>query len=64
MALFLLRTGHDVRFSVAQSDEIIRAAVATHQPDLIICPTLMKAIPKDIYERIVTLIIHPGIKVI
>lgn len=40
----------------------MRNGVDEFQPDLIICPTLMKAIPEDIYKKIKCLIVHPGIK--
>src|SRR3990167_10656902 len=58
----LSREGHRVFFQEASSQDVMRAAVAKYHPILIICPTLMKAIPKDIYEKIKCLIVHPGIK--
>ncbi|CAG8645915.1 3339_t:CDS:2, partial [Racocetra fulgida] len=58
----LLRLGHVVTFQIADSDEAMCFAFAQHKPDLIICPTLMKAIPEDIYTKVKCLIVHPGIK--
>ncbi|CAG8626427.1 11351_t:CDS:1 [Dentiscutata erythropus] len=58
----LLRLGHTVTFQTADSDDAMRSAFALHKPDLIICPTLMKAIPEDIYTKVKCLIVHPGIK--
>jgi putative two-component system hydrogenase maturation factor HypX/HoxX len=40
----------------------MREGVKNFQPDLIVCPTLMKAIPEDIYTKTKCLIVHPGIK--
>ncbi|CAG8616016.1 37019_t:CDS:1 [Gigaspora margarita] len=58
----LLRLGHKVTFQTADSDDAMRSAFVQHKPDLIICPTLMKAIPEDIYTKVKCLIVHPGIK--
>ncbi|CAG8730750.1 17917_t:CDS:2, partial [Cetraspora pellucida] len=58
----LFRLGHLVTFQVANSDDAIRSAFLQHKPDLIICPTLMTAIPEDIYTKVKCLIVHPGIK--
>ncbi|CAG8444427.1 8108_t:CDS:2 [Scutellospora calospora] len=48
--------------SSAYNDDAMRSAFAQHKPDLIICPTLMKAIPEDIYTKVKCLMVHPGIK--
>lgn len=40
----------------------MRAAVDHYNPDVIVSPTLMKAIPEDIYQKVKCLIVHPGIK--
>ncbi|RIB24823.1 tetrahydrofolate dehydrogenase/cyclohydrolase [Gigaspora rosea] len=58
----LIRIGHKVTFQIADSDDAMRHAFAQNKPDLIICPTLMKAIPEDIYTKVKCLIVHPGIK--
>lgn len=51
---------HAVTIEFALSDEIIREAVALAKPDLIICPFLTTRVPNDIFQRHMTLIIHPG----
>ena len=58
----LTTRGHNTYFQVASSDEAMRNAVNEFKPEIIICPTLMKAIPEDIYTKIKCLIVHPGIK--
>jgi putative two-component system hydrogenase maturation factor HypX/HoxX len=58
----LVNMGYQVYFQIASSEEAMRAGVSEFRPDLIICPTLMKAIPEDIYKKIKCLIVHPGIK--
>jgi putative two-component system protein, hydrogenase maturation factor HypX/HoxX len=58
----LLNLGYETYFQVASSEAAMRAGVNAFSPDLIICPTLMKAIPEDIYSKIKCLIVHPGIK--
>ncbi|SJM92190.1 hydrogenase maturation protein [Crenothrix polyspora] len=40
----------------------LQEGVDLFQPDLILCPFLTKRLPKEIYERIKCLIVHPGIK--
>ena len=54
--------GHTVEVHVATSDEAMGTAVNTHQPDLIVAPMLKRAIPREIWQRHVCLIVHPGIK--
>lgn len=58
----LVGLGYETFFQVASSEEAMREGVKAFKPDLIICPTLMKAIPEDIYKNIKCLIVHPGIK--
>jgi putative two-component system protein, hydrogenase maturation factor HypX/HoxX len=56
-----LRTaGHEVRVELAVSEEAIRRAVATAEPDLIVCPFLRERVPDDVWTRHRTIIIHPG----
>ena len=35
-------------------------AVVLFEPDLVICPFLTTRVPKEVYERVLTLIVHPG----
>lgn len=58
----LTSLGYETYFQVAASEKAMREGVSAFQPDLIICPTLMKAIPEDIYTKTKCLIVHPGIK--
>jgi putative two-component system hydrogenase maturation factor HypX/HoxX len=52
--------GHDVRVAVVASAADMEAAVATHRPELIVCPMLKKRIPESIWARTRCLIVHPG----
>ncbi|HLU60688.1 MAG TPA: enoyl-CoA hydratase-related protein [Pseudonocardia sp.] len=54
--------GHEVVHRTAESDAAMRAAVATVDPDVIICPFLKERIPDDIWASRPTVIIHPGIE--
>ena len=58
----LKEKGYTVSFQAATSADAMRSAVAEFGPDVIVCPTLMKAIPEDIYKKVKCLIVHPGIK--
>lgn len=53
--------GHDVSVCLSISDQEMQAAVSAFDPDLIVCPMLKKRVPESIWERITTLIVHPGI---
>lgn len=55
-----LSTSHDVTIEYAISDELMISAVALSKPELIICPFLTTFVPKEIYDNVLTLIIHPG----
>lgn len=35
-------------------------AVSLFKPDLVICPFLTAKVPREIYEEVMTLIVHPG----
>lgn len=52
--------GHRVEVAVATDDEVLRAAVDRHQPELIVAPFLTTAIPRDIWSTRICLIVHPG----
>ncbi|RNA05551.1 hydrogenase maturation [Brachionus plicatilis] len=58
----LSRLGHKCLFEVAKTDDQMINAVQEFKPDLIVCPFLKKAIPKQFYEKIKCLIVHPGVK--
>jgi len=58
--LALTSLGHDVSIEYALSDAIMQEAVELLGPDLVICPFLTTRVPREIFTRILTLIIHPG----
>ena len=55
-----LSRSHQVTIEYALTDSIMLEAVALSKPDLVICPFLTTFVPKQIYENVMTLIIHPG----
>jgi enoyl-CoA hydratase/carnithine racemase/methionyl-tRNA formyltransferase len=55
-----LSRSHQITIEYALSDSIMLEAVALSKPDLVICPFLTTFVPKQIYENVMTLIIHPG----
>ncbi|KAK4553458.1 hypothetical protein LTR86_009515 [Recurvomyces mirabilis] len=59
--LFLALSGsHNVSIEYALSDEVMISAAALAKPDIIICPFLTTLVPKVLYEKYLTFIIHPG----
>src|SRR5690349_12121829 len=56
----LTELGHDVAVAVVDADAEMEAAVATHEPGLIVCPFLKRMIPESIWSRYRCLIVHPG----
>jgi enoyl-CoA hydratase/carnithine racemase/methionyl-tRNA formyltransferase len=55
-----LSPSHDVTVEYALSDGLIISAAELAKPDLIICPFLTARVPKEVYNKYLTLIIHPG----
>lgn len=58
--LELSSLGHDVSIEYALSDETMEEAVSLFTPDLVVCPFLTTRVPRSIYNKVLTLIIHPG----
>src|SRR4051794_29794878 len=56
----LTELGHDVSVAVVDSGPAIEAAVASHSPDLIVCPFLTKIIPESVWSKHRCLVVHPG----
>ena len=56
----VLSASHDVSIEYALSDEVMVSAAALVSPDLIICPFLTTLVPRQLYDRYLTLIVHPG----
>lgn len=59
LALALSRS-HYCTVEYAINEEVMLEAVALSKPDLVICPFLTTFVPKQIYDDIMTLIVHPG----
>jgi enoyl-CoA hydratase/carnithine racemase/methionyl-tRNA formyltransferase len=55
-----LSSSHEVTIEYAVSDALMISATELVEPDLVICPFLTSRVPKEIYEKYLTLIIHPG----
>ncbi|HEX6744940.1 MAG TPA: formyltransferase family protein, partial [Solirubrobacteraceae bacterium] len=56
----LTELGHDVEVEVVDSGAAMEAAVATHRPDLVVCPMLKKLIPESVWSTHRCLVVHPG----
>jgi putative two-component system hydrogenase maturation factor HypX/HoxX len=56
----LTELGHEVAVAVVDSAPAMEAAVAEHDPELIVCPFLKKLIPESIWSRHRCLVVHPG----
>lgn len=59
LALRLTDLGHAVTVELALSPELMISAAELAQPDVIICPFLTKRVPKEVYTKWMTLIVHP-----
>ncbi len=56
----LTELGHDVTVQVVSAPHEMEAAVAAHQPELIVCPMLKTFIPESIWRDQKCLVVHPG----
>jgi putative two-component system protein, hydrogenase maturation factor HypX/HoxX len=56
----LTELGHRVEVAVVDGAEAMEAAVASHRPELIVCPMLKKLIPESIWATRRCLVVHPG----
>ncbi len=52
--------GHEVSVEYARTPKLMEEAVELWQPELILCPYLLQKVPKTIWRKIPTLIVHPG----
>lgn len=52
--------GHATTVEYAISPKVMIEAAELAAPDLVLCPFLTKRVPKEIYDKYLTLIIHPG----
>ncbi|KAK6527601.1 hypothetical protein TWF694_004585 [Orbilia ellipsospora] len=55
-----LSPSHDITIEFALSDELMTSAANLANPDLIICPFLTAHVPREVFTKYLTLIIHPG----
>ncbi|KAL9931860.1 hypothetical protein V8E36_009175 [Tilletia maclaganii] len=60
LALVLRELGHAVTVELALSPELMITAAHLAQPDIVVCPFLTKRVPREVYTRFLTLIVHPG----
>ncbi|KAM0247151.1 hypothetical protein ACHAP5_004230 [Fusarium lateritium] len=51
---------HTVTIEYALSDTVMTETANLVQPDIIICPFLTSAVPREVYSKYLTLIVHPG----
>ncbi len=51
---------HYVTVEYALSEQLMIEAAELANPDLIICPFLTTRVPRDVYSKYLTLIVHPG----
>ena len=56
----LTELGHWVEVAEVDDAAAMEAAVATHEPELIVCPMLKRRIPESIWATRRCLIVHPG----
>jgi enoyl-CoA hydratase/carnithine racemase/methionyl-tRNA formyltransferase len=55
-----LSQAHEITVEYALSDTLMITAAQLAQPDIIICPFLTSRVPKEVYNKYLTLIVHPG----
>ncbi len=58
----LTTQGHEVSIEFDINDVVTREAVSLFRPDLVVAPYLRRAIPEDVWQNNICLIVHPGIK--
>jgi putative two-component system hydrogenase maturation factor HypX/HoxX len=56
----LTRDGHELSVELDIHDRVTSEAVELFRPDLILAPFLKRAIPADLWQRHLCLIVHPG----
>ncbi|QRW23319.1 enoyl-CoA hydratase/isomerase family protein [Rhizoctonia solani] len=52
--------GHHISVEYATSAEAMIEAAELAKPDIILCPFLTRKVPQEVYEKYLTLIVHPG----
>jgi putative two-component system hydrogenase maturation factor HypX/HoxX len=56
----LTRRGHDVSVEFDINDSVTREAITLFEPDVIVGTFLKRAIPRDVWQDHLCLIVHPG----
>ena len=56
----LAERGHEVSIELDVHPELMIEAVNLYKPDIVIAPFLKRKIPKEVWQKYTTLIIHPG----
>lgn len=52
---------HHIGVATATTGEAMREAMRQFRPELILCPMLAQIIPRDVWEAVPCIILHPGI---
>ncbi|KAJ1302020.1 hypothetical protein OPQ81_000855 [Rhizoctonia solani] len=52
--------GHQISVEYATSAEAMIEAAQLAKPDIILCPFLTRKVPQEVYDKYLTLIVHPG----
>ncbi|CAE6397693.1 unnamed protein product [Rhizoctonia solani] len=52
--------GHHISVEYATSAQAMIEAAELAKPDLVLCPFLTRKVPQEVYEKYLTLIVHPG----
>ncbi|CAE7187178.1 unnamed protein product [Rhizoctonia solani] len=52
--------GHHISVEYATSAEAMIEAAELAKPDIVLCPFLTRKVPQEVYEKYLTLIVHPG----
>lgn len=58
----LAQLGHLVSIELYISDDQVKKGIELYRPELILCPMLTKAIPREVWCNTPCIIIHPGIR--
>ncbi len=58
----LTERGHEVSVELDVHPELTVEAVELYKPDLVIAPFLRRKIPAEVWKRVKTLVVHPGIR--
>lgn len=56
----LTERGHEVSIELDVHPDLMIEAVDLYRPDIVIAPFLKRKIPKEIWQKCITLVIHPG----